>query len=405
MDRGIRTVALLLAVTTAVWAQANPPKGGAGKVDQAAVDAAIKKGAEFLKSRGGGFSEGFPQSELVVLTLLHADVPVNESPLEEGIKWVRELDVEKIGFRDKTYRIGMASMALWSLSAQNNQQKLAQFAYFLVANQGPQGEWDYGQCVELPKELKPPEEPGAIVSGGGEGGTVKLPPKKAGGGSQVQKKIPINPKRIGKDNDYSNTQYALLGLRACAEAGCVIPEKTWKDALKNLEAGQFPEGGWGYAWLTPENMDPNATLVHGAGEEPYGSMTCSGLCGLVICRHYIKEDWKKDKKVQKAKEWIGKNFSVEEHPNYKGRPMAGGKKQFYYYYLYALERAGMLADTEAFGKHDWYNEGATVLLAQQQADGSWPDDELKNGNIDDTCFAILFLKKATQPIVPKRISK
>ncbi len=405
MYRGIWTAALLLAVTTAGWAQANPPKGAAGKVDQADVDAAIKKGAEFLKSRGGGFSDSFLQSELVVLTLLHADVPVNEAPLEEGIKWVKGLDVEKLGFRDKVYRIGIASMALWSLSAQTNQEKLAQFAYFLVANQGEQGEWDYGVNVELPKELKPPDEPGAIVSGG-EGGTVKLPPKKPGGGSQVQKRIPINPKRIGTDHDYSNMQYALLGLRACAEAGCVIPEKTWKDALKNLEAGQFPEGAWGYAWLMPANMAPGTTLTH--GDKPYGSMTCSGLCGTIICRHFLKEDWKKDKKVAKAKEWIGKNFSVEEHPKYDqtgGIPMAGGKKQFYYYYLYSLERAGMLADTEVFGGHDWYNEGAKVLLAQQQADGSWPDDEMKNGNIDDTCFAILFLRRATQPIVPKRISK
>lgn len=405
MNRGIWTAAALLAATTALWAQANPPKGKPGQVDQAAVDAAIKKGAEFLKANGGRFSDGFPQSELVVLTLLHADVPVNEAPLEQGIEWVKGLDVEKLEFRDKTYRIGMASMALWSLSAQNNQQKLAQFAYFLVANQGPQGEWDYGTNVELPKELKPPEEPGAIVSGGGEGQVAKVPPKKPAGGSQVMKKIPVNPKRIGKDNDYSNTQYALLGLRACAEAAIQIPEKTWKDALKNLEAGQFPEGGWGYSWVTPDNMAPGSTLVHAKDEEPYGSMSCSGLCGLIICRHYIKEDWKKDKKVLKAREWIGKHFSVEEHPNYKGRPMAGGKKQFYYYYLYALERAGMIADTEVFGNHDWYNEGAKVLLAQQQADGSWPDDELGNGNIDDTCFAILFLRKATQPIVPKRISK
>ena len=64
----------------------------------------------------------------------------------------------------------------------------------------------------------------------------------------------------------------------------------------------------------------------------------------------------------------------------------------HYYYLYGLERAGMLYGTEKFGNHNWYNEGANFLLSKQGADGKW-------GNRKNTCFAILFLRKATRALV------
>jgi hypothetical protein len=53
----------------------------------------------------------------------------------------------------------------------------------------------------------------------------------------------------------------------------------------------------------------------------------------------------------------------------------------------------MLYGTETMGRHEWYAEGAAYLLKEQQVDGSWkPKDG--TGAVD-TCFAILFLKRAT----------
>jgi hypothetical protein len=75
-----------------------------------------------------------------------------------------------------------------------------------------------------------------------------------------------------------------------------------------------------------------------------------------------------------------------------------------YYYLYALERAGVLAATETFGLHNWYVEGAEAILSSQRADGSWlaplpHGDRSEMTNVAwDTCFAILFLKRATRPL-------
>ncbi|MBV8881254.1 MAG: hypothetical protein JO332_14910, partial [Planctomycetaceae bacterium] len=66
------------------------------------------------------------------------------------------------------------------------------------------------------------------------------------------------------------------------------------------------------------------------------------------------------------------------------------------YYLYALERAGMLLDVPTIAKHDWYAEGAAAILDAQKADGSWFGGANRCKPTWDTCFAILFLKKATQ---------
>jgi hypothetical protein len=47
------------------------------------------------------------------------------------------------------------------------------------------------------------------------------------------------------------------------------------------------------------------------------------------------------------------------------------------------------------GIHDWYARGARAILGAQQADGSWPGGQ----PVPDTCFAVLFLRRATRPLV------
>ena len=76
-----------------------------------------------------------------------------------------------------------------------------------------------------------------------------------------------------------------------------------------------------------------------------------------------------------------------------------GTAEFVYYYLYALERAGILCGTEAMGTHRWYPEGAKFLVEKQSPDGQWEHDGDWNKPVWNTCFAILFLKRATRPLV------
>jgi hypothetical protein len=58
----------------------------------------------------------------------------------------------------------------------------------------------------------------------------------------------------------------------------------------------------------------------------------------------------------------------------------------------------MLAGTTTFGDIPWYEQGARFLIEVQKPDGSWGRRAVAEQNTWDTCFAILFLKKATRGI-------
>src|SRR5207237_156716 len=138
--------------------------------------------------------------------------------------------------------------------------------------------------------------------------------EKAGGtqASLVVRRSPttrnLNLKAKG---DLSNAQFAVLGLKACSDAGIEIPKPVWEGALRYFLKAQNQDGGWGYYF----------------------------------------------------------------------------------------------AGVEELGRKKWYPIGAKFLLENQAADGHWwtgiAGVQWKQaGDIEtaDTCFAILFLTKATPPL-------
>lgn len=82
------------------------------------------------------------------------------------------------------------------------------------------------------------------------------------------------------------------------------------------------------------------------------------------------------------------------------RPSA---RTFHYYWLYAVERLGMLLRLRHIGFHEWYREGAQWLVGAQEADGGWVNPAGSLGAPEPplaaTCFALLFLRRATLPVV------
>jgi hypothetical protein len=105
-------------------------------------------------------------------------------------------------------------------------------------------------------------------------------------------------------------------------------------------------------------------------------------------RRYKRWEKKLNKGIRDGCGWLAKNFTVT------GNPGRGG---YHYYFLYGLERVGVLTLCRMLDKHDWYQEGATHLLGAQAGDGSWTAGG--ESALVNTCFALLFLKRATTPIV------
>jgi hypothetical protein len=72
----------------------------------------------------------------------------------------------------------------------------------------------------------------------------------------------------------------------------------------------------------------------------------------------------------------------------------------HYYYLYGVERVGDLTGRAEFGGQNWYVRGAEFLLSHQDPSGSWTDSSgFPPRDVLGTCFALLFLKRATLPVV------
>lgn len=197
--------------------------------------------------------------------------------------------------------------------------------------------------------------------------------------------------------DLSNVQFAALGLWAGNRMGLDVPlglcqrvvittvERFLEEpreasaALKEVESqeGRSKAGETMVAGYTYE-MD------HG---EAKGSMTVAGIAvNRIMERIHGRRLGRKAFNLMRPAERLALGW-LEENLSFTRNPGAGG---WPYYYLWGVERmAAFMEIDELFGR-DWYQEGARHLLGKQNEDGGWSND------LDETCFAILFLARATQ---------
>jgi len=363
-------------------------------VDQKRIDEAIRRGVEYLKTAE---SSGWDQhinncDELILLTLLHADVPEKDAKLQEYLQ--RSLTAKM----ERTYKVSLLAMCLEELDRVKHQRKILECAQFLVDNQCQNGQWSYGEATPFVAGTPTTGNKMAVASAARDFAPGERQKPK------VVHKLPVEKKREGPAaGDNSNSQYAALGLRACHDAGIVLPKETVvKLAKRWWTTSQLGEkGGKDNSVATAGGQilaDPRG-WSYGTADPAYSSMTTGAIGAVCIYEYILGEDWKKDKVVAAGMGWLNKNFSVTENI---GPCQTGGQapKEFLYYYLYALERAGMLYDTAFIGNHDWYLDGARVILAAQKPDGSWAESGPATMRPTwETCFAILFLKRATRPLV------
>jgi hypothetical protein len=405
-----------------------------GRIDAKRVDDAIKKGIEYLRTSDspGSHREIKNSDPLKLLTFIHAGVAENDPTFQDLFKKVYEAKLER------TYQAALTAMCFEEIDRVKYQGKIAQCAQFLADNMRDNGHWSYGEpsiyadTMDVPTTSAPKD----TASAGGKEIKNKteniLPFMGEKKKPKVVRKIPVKKQRdaTGDRGDNSNTQYAALGMRACHDAGCVFEpgliakaRQWWVDSQHKVQdqdkgmAGK-PQGppvgapktdvatgpgekkpggstavmqvlgeprGWCY-----NDGDPGC----GHGGKPYGSMSAGAVGAVCIYDYMLGRNWKGDKVVLDGLAWMNVHWSVTENVG-PSETAGGAKNAWLYYYLYAVERTGMLYDTKYIGQHDWYYEGAKLLLDAQGGGGSWSASHF-NHPTWDTCFAILFLKRATR---------
>ena len=192
----------------------------------------------------------------------------------------------------------------------------------------------------------------------------------------------------GERFDHSNSQFALLGLHTAAQAGVAVPDTVWQRALRAVVQTQSDDGGWSYQARGPS----------------YGSMTAAGVADLIILGNTLHQGqergfqngaapncgkYRASRPLVKGLQWLGRNFQAQSNPQ-RGNLHV-------YYWLYAAERCGILSGQRLYGSHDWYREGAEFLVRAQGAGGLW------NGDVVETCFAVLFLAKGRQSLLVQKL--
>jgi hypothetical protein len=119
--------------------------------------------------------------------------------------------------------------------------------------------------------------------------------------------------------------------------------------------------------------------------------------GICIYDFMLGLNWKGDPSVRDGMAWLSERFAVTGNPQEEKGKVS---PEWHYYWLYAVERVGMLYGSAQIGRHDWSGTGARYLVEKQQADGSWGEGKYHGSPapVLDTCCAILFLRRVTRPL-------
>jgi hypothetical protein len=214
--------------------------------------------------------------------------------------------------------------------------------------------------------------------------------------------------------DNSNTQFALIGLRAADSAlgGGIVPAATWDKAILFEQHCQndptVNDELWAQNPLNPSHDDGGFVYVpDGWSLSDDGSYGSAGSHTALGCWNYLMCGLlQTDSRVGRALDWLKLNYAYDENPNEHHWP-------FYYYYAWAFSKAmrltspasdliGGVRDPAADGypaeTPSWYYDFAWYLTETQNVDGTFynnPNETQASWYpVIDTMFAILVLEGA-----------
>lgn len=309
---------------------------------QPAIDKAIDRGVAYLlmtQERDGSWGDWWDRSRsgqtaLAVYTLMKAGLPVDHPSVRQGLTNMSHATP------DRTYGLACHLLALEAAGDKSHVKAMLPILATLLDAQN--GSWGY-------------------IKGG-------------------------RP-------DISNTQYAALGLRAAQQAKLKVPPEAWRRLIAATLKYQEPRRWVDMPATGKTGKMAVAAFSYEEGKsQHWGSMTAAGVGILVMCREGLGKRLTKreaadiDASIQLGLNWLNEHFVVNDNP------LRPGLDRWLGYYLYGLERIGSLLEIERIGEHAWYLEGARELIKRQGGDGGWREV----GSQAETCFAILFLKRATR---------
>jgi len=356
---------------------------------------------------GHGWNDG--TTALALLALLKAGVNRNDSCIEKGFLYLRKRPFLKI------YTTSLIIMAIEARWRRNRPQESIKGVSELAQQKPKVPKRDLEWMREAVKFLVDNRE---FCERAGPG---------AGLGARDGWSYP----RKERNNyaDHSNTQFALLGLQSAARCGVRTKAEVFQKALTHFlkyqeKAGPRVQrvrmledrkhGHVSYRTLTGA-FDNARGWTYGSSQTPRwgtgqhvtettGSMTAVGVASIIICLDQLgprgvgkSQRSRAQRAVRDGLAWLDHHFTVKENPGHH-------EKGWFYYYLYGIERAAVLADRRHLGRHDWYREGAEELMSTQNGDGAWYD-KTYCGPEPTACLALLFLTKATVPLRSKITGK
>lgn len=194
-----------------------------------------------------------------------------------------------------------------------------------------------------------------------------------------------SPSPWGSDN--SNTGYAVLGLRYAEDFGCAIPP-TVKPGLNN----------WiNFIQTNPGDAGHNASTDGGSGYVSPGSwVNCLKTGNLLFEMAFVGDD-NTTNRAQRAIAYIVRHWNDVG----TGSTMdTGWDNPPHYQAMYCLMKgleSMVIIEPEDLSGIDWFDEMSTVIVNNQNADGSWLGGHWGD-SILSTEWALLTLER----VVPNR---
>lgn len=352
------------------------------------VKDAIDEQKSFLVDKGGDDRNyGSGRLALGLLTLLHGHVPADDATVVKGFAELRKRRLED------SYSLAAALMAMAALHTPVGEAARLREGTLATLPRHELPERDHKLAAKWLQQLL------ANVDPRGEAANV----------------LRFNY-TAGPRYDTSLQQYGLLGMWSAQTCGLDVPPGAFAAAGRHLLDVQGKATGaltlrlCSYAQVReaagtdapPRALEQRAQVRGYAYQEPgepaFGSMTSAGVSGLLLARAGMAARGETDKAlaarfddaIRDGYAWLADEFSVRCNPGFAERG-----DHHWYYWLYCLERSCELAGIARLHGRDWYYEGGLMLLSAQQENGSFRAEHASTLLLDSTCFAILFLAKAT----------